>query len=107
MCRVHYRAIIVSGVEKVGWLAIVGSGGGFGHLGLQMAKAKGINVIGVDARDKGIELSKRVGCGHVFNAREGKEAVVKTGSSFDRRSRELKLPSIPLSMRLRLPSHAP
>ena len=72
-----YRAIIVSEVKKGGWLAIVGSGGGLGHLGLQMAKAMGINVIGVDARDEGIELSRTVGCDHVFDARKGKEAVVK------------------------------
>jgi alcohol dehydrogenase, propanol-preferring len=72
-----YRAIIVSEVKKGGWLAIVGSGGGLGHLGLQMAKAKGINVIGIDARDEGIELSKKVGCEHIFDARKGKEAIVK------------------------------
>jgi len=72
-----YRAIIVSEVKKGGWLAIVGSGGGLGHLGLQMGKAKGINVIGVDARDEGIELSKTVGCEHVLDGRKGKEAVVK------------------------------
>ena len=71
-----YRAIIVSEVKKGGWLAIVGSGGGLGHLGLQMAKAKGINVIGIDARDAGIELSKKF-CDHVFDARRGKEEVVK------------------------------
>lgn len=72
-----YRALIVSEVKKGGWLAIVGSGGGLGHLGLQMAKALGINVIGIDARDEGIELSKSVGCAHVFDARKGKESVVK------------------------------
>jgi propanol-preferring alcohol dehydrogenase len=72
-----YRSIIVSEVKKGGWLAIVGSGGGLGHLGLQMAKAMGINVIGVDARDEGIELSKKVGCQHVFDARKGKAAVAK------------------------------
>jgi propanol-preferring alcohol dehydrogenase len=40
-----YRSIVVFEVKKGGWLAIVGSSG-LGHLGLQMAKAKGINVIG-------------------------------------------------------------
>jgi alcohol dehydrogenase, propanol-preferring len=66
----------VGGQERR-WLAIVGSGAGLGHLGLQMAKAKGIDVIGVDARDEGIELSKKVGCQHVFDVRKGKAAVVK------------------------------
>ena len=72
-----YRSILVSEVKKGGWLAIVGSGGGLGHLGLQMANAMGINVIGVDARNEGIALSKKVGCPHVFDARKGKEALVK------------------------------
>ena len=72
-----YRAIIVSEVKKGGWLAIVGSGAGLGHLGIQMAKAKGINIIGIDARDEGIELSKKVGCEHVLDARKGKDEVVK------------------------------
>ena len=44
-----YRPIVVSEVKKEGWLAIFGSGGRLGHLGLEVAKAKGINVIRVDA----------------------------------------------------------
>jgi hypothetical protein len=42
-----------------------------------MAKAGGINVIGVDARDEGIKLRKKVGRQHIFDARKGKAAVVK------------------------------
>ncbi len=44
---------------------------------IQMERAKGINVIGVDARDEGIALSKEVRCEHVFDARKGKEERVK------------------------------
>lgn len=72
-----WSGILKSEVKKGGWLAIVGSGGGLGHLGIQMARAKGINVIGVDARDEAIALSKKMGCEHVFDARKGKEEVVK------------------------------
>lgn len=69
--------IIRAEVPESGWLAIVGSGGGLGHLGIQMARVKGINVIGVDARDEGIALSIEAGCEHVFDARKGKEEVAR------------------------------
>lgn len=72
-----YRAIITSGVKKGDWLAIVGAGGGLGHLGIQFAMAKGINLIAVDARDAGIELCKSAGAKHIMDAREGTEKVVK------------------------------
>lgn len=72
-----YRAVIVSGAKKGDWLAFVGAGGGLGHLGIQMAKAEGIKVIAVDARDEGLELCKKAGAEHVFDARKGQEEVVK------------------------------
>lgn len=72
-----YRAIIVSEAKAGEWLAIVGAGGGLGHLGIQMAKAKGIKVIAVDARDEALELCKKSGADHVLDARKGKEEVVK------------------------------
>ena len=72
-----YRAVIVAGVEKGGWLAIVGAGGGLGHLGIQFANAKGIHVVAVDARDEGLELCKKAGAKHVVDAREGKEKNVE------------------------------
>lgn len=46
-------------------------------MGIQMAKAKGINVIAVEARDEAIELCKKAGAEHVFDAREGKEKVAE------------------------------
>ncbi|OQV06503.1 Alcohol dehydrogenase GroES-like domain-containing protein [Cladophialophora immunda] len=72
-----YRAIIVAEVPEGGWLGIVGAGGGLGHLGIQFAMAKGINVVAVDARDEGLELCKKAGAKHIFDAREGKEKVVE------------------------------
>ena len=72
-----YRAVIVADVKKGGWLAIVGAGGGLGHLGIQFANAKGINVVAVDARDEGLELCKKAGAKYVVDAREGKEKNVE------------------------------
>jgi len=59
------------------WVCIVGSGGGLGHLGIQFAKALGLKVIGVDARDEGLALTKEYGADVVVDARKGKESVVK------------------------------
>ncbi len=47
------------------------------HLGIQFAKALGLKVIAVDARDEGLALSKEYGADIIVDAREGKEAVVK------------------------------
>ena len=47
------------------------------HLGIQFAKALGLKVIAVDARDEGLELSKQYGADVIADARKGKEAVVK------------------------------
>jgi propanol-preferring alcohol dehydrogenase len=42
-----WRGIILTDPKAGEWVAIVGSGGGLGHLGTQFAKARGLNVIGV------------------------------------------------------------
>ncbi|KAL8761285.1 MAG: hypothetical protein Q9184_002580 [Pyrenodesmia sp. 2 TL-2023] len=39
-------------------VAIVGAGGGLGHLGCQFAKAMGLRVVGIDARDEGLESAR-------------------------------------------------
>lgn len=72
-----YRGVVLSGVQKGEWLAIVGSGGGLGHLGVKFAKALGLNVIGVDARDEGLELTKKGGADVVIDARGGHGKVVE------------------------------
>lgn len=72
-----WRAIILSEVKEGGWLAITGAGGGLGHLGIRMAVAMGINLIAIDARNEGLELCKEAGAKHVFDARKGKEELVK------------------------------
>ncbi|KAI1625585.1 alcohol dehydrogenase [Exophiala viscosa] len=72
-----YRAILVSGVKEGGWMALVGAGGGLGHFGIQFAKAKGINVIAIEAREEGLEVAKKAGAEHLLDAREGKDKIVE------------------------------
>ncbi|KAF1929602.1 GroES-like protein [Didymella exigua CBS 183.55] len=72
-----YRGVVLAGVEKGGWLALTGSGGGLGHLGVQFAKALGLRVIGIDARAAGLELTRASGADVVIDARDGLAAVVK------------------------------
>ena len=45
-------------------------------LQIQMAKAIGLNVIAIDARDEALELCKRAGAEHVFDARIPKDELV-------------------------------
>lgn len=74
--RTIWAGVLEAGLKKGEWIALVGSGGGLGHLGIQFAKALGLKVIGVDARDEGLELSKEAGADVVIDARKGKEFVV-------------------------------
>ena len=75
-----YRGLVLcreSTQEKNPWIALVGSGGGLGHLGCQMAKAMGMRVIGIDARDPALELTRESGADVVIDARAGTDEVVK------------------------------
>ncbi|PBP25827.1 GroES-like protein [Diplocarpon rosae] len=65
-----------AGLEKGQNVVLVGAGGGLGHLGVQFAKALGLNVIAIDARDEGLALAKDCGANMVLDAREGKNKVV-------------------------------
>ncbi|KAF2222191.1 chaperonin 10-like protein [Elsinoe ampelina] len=75
--RTIWRGVDQTGLVAGQWIALVGSGGGLGHLGIQFAKARGLKVIGVDARDEGLTLSKESGADVVVDARKGKEEIVK------------------------------
>lgn len=79
--RTAWRGVGQAGLEGGDppgrWLAVVGSGGGLGHLCVQFAKKRGLRVVGVDARAEGLEVSRAMGADVVVDAREGKEAVVK------------------------------
>lgn len=59
------------------WLAIVGSGGGLGHLGVQFAKKRGFKVIGIDARDQGLAITREMGADLVLDARAPQADVVR------------------------------
>jgi D-arabinose 1-dehydrogenase-like Zn-dependent alcohol dehydrogenase len=74
--RTIWRGILEANLKAGEWLALVGSGGGLGHLGIQFAKALGLNVVGIDARDEGLAMSKENGADVVVDARNGKDSVV-------------------------------
>lgn len=71
-----WRGVLLSGLKNGQWLAIVGSGGGLGHLGIQFAKALGLKVVGIDARDEALALSKECGADVVVDARKSKNEIV-------------------------------
>ena len=70
-----WRGVVQCDLKAGDWLGIVGSGGGLGHLGIQFAKAKGFKVLGIDARDEGLALSKEAGADAVLDARKGTDEV--------------------------------
>jgi propanol-preferring alcohol dehydrogenase len=72
-----WRGVLQSELQAGEWIALVGSGGGLGHLGIQFAKALGLNVIGIDARDEGLKLSREAGAHVVIDARKGDKFVVE------------------------------
>ena len=57
-------------------VAIVGAGGGLGHLGCQFAKALGLTVVGIDVREEGLALAGDSGADVVIDAKREKEKVV-------------------------------
>ncbi|KKY28598.1 putative zinc binding dehydrogenase [Phaeomoniella chlamydospora] len=73
-----YRALLQTSAQPGEWIAIIGSGGGLGHLGIQFGKAMGLKIIGVDAKPSGLELSKASGADVVLDASSfSKEALVQ------------------------------
>ncbi|KAK5046771.1 hypothetical protein LTR84_007124 [Exophiala bonariae] len=74
--RTVYRAIKICGLGVGDYLAIIGAGGGLGHLGVQFAQAKGFKVIAIDARDASLELCKEIGADHVLDARDGQHRII-------------------------------
>lgn len=53
-----YNAIKRCGLQQGQRLAILGAGGGLGHLGLQFGEAMGLRMMGVDAADGPLELAR-------------------------------------------------
>ncbi|KAL2072534.1 hypothetical protein VTL71DRAFT_11877 [Oculimacula yallundae] len=72
-----WGGLVRSGLKSGECVALVGGGGGLGHLGVQFAKALGLKVIAIDARDEGLSLAKECGADFVIDARPGKEKIVE------------------------------
>ncbi|KAF2434969.1 GroES-like protein [Tothia fuscella] len=72
-----WRGVLQSKLKSGQWLAVVGGGGGLGHLGTQFAKALGIKVIAIDARDEGLKLSEEAGADVTLDARKGDEYLIE------------------------------
>ena len=72
---------LVSSELKAGdWAVFPGAGGGVGHMGVQLAKAMGFRVIGIDAGQAKRELCEKLGCEAFIDFLETKnveEEVVK------------------------------
>jgi propanol-preferring alcohol dehydrogenase len=65
-----YRALKQAELKAGQRLAVVGVGG-LGHLAIQMAKAQGAWVCGIDVQDSKLELAKECGADMVLNASGG------------------------------------
>lgn len=72
-----WRGVLQAKLKSGETLAIVGSGGGLGHLGVQFARALGLQVIAIDARDEGLELSRKVGAQIIIDARKGDKSIIE------------------------------
>ncbi|KNG80698.1 hypothetical protein ANOM_010193 [Aspergillus nomiae NRRL 13137] len=57
-----FRALRESNLRAGQWAVIVGAGGGVGHMGVQIAKAMGLRVIGIDAGEDKETLCVKLGC---------------------------------------------
>ncbi|MCJ1300681.1 hypothetical protein MMC08_003478 [Hypocenomyce scalaris] len=57
-----YRSLIESQLKTGDWAVFPGAGGGVGHMGVQLAKAMGFRVIGIDGGDEKRDLCYKLGC---------------------------------------------
>ncbi len=75
--RTVFRGVLTAELAAGQTLVIVGAGGGLGHIGVQMAKAMGLTVVGVDARDDGLALTREAGADLVVDARRAADEAVR------------------------------
>jgi propanol-preferring alcohol dehydrogenase len=57
-----YCSLKESGLKPGDWAVFPGAGGGVGHMGVQLAKAMGMRVVGVDGGDDKKALCMKLGC---------------------------------------------
>ncbi|RDW67626.1 GroES-like protein [Coleophoma cylindrospora] len=57
-----YRSIVESQLKAGDWAVFPGAGGGVGHMGVQIAKAMGFRVIGIDGGEEKKALCMKLGC---------------------------------------------
>ncbi|MFW9821553.1 MAG: zinc-dependent alcohol dehydrogenase [Candidatus Thorarchaeota archaeon] len=62
------KKLIKMGVSPGKPVAIIGAAGGLGHYAVQIAKALGYKVIGVDIGDEKLEFVKKLGADHAIEA---------------------------------------
>lgn len=72
-----WGGLLRAGLEAGETVALVGAGGGLGHLGCKFGKALGLRVVGIDARDEALELARECGADVVVDARGGDDGVVE------------------------------
>lgn len=77
-----YSSIMKTKPHPGDWLAILGAGGGLGHMGVQIAAKKGLNVIAIDKGQKKRQLCISLGAKHFFDFSEVNIVdAVKTATS--------------------------
>ncbi|KAI1120093.1 GroES-like protein [Nemania abortiva] len=74
--RTVWRALKIAALEVGQTVAIVGAGGGLGHLAIQFAKAWGLRVIALDVRDEALTLCRDSGADVVLDARNSDAEVI-------------------------------
>ena len=57
-----YCSLKESGLKPGDWAVFPGAGGGVGHMGVQLAKAMGMRVVGVDGGEEKKALCMKLGC---------------------------------------------
>jgi propanol-preferring alcohol dehydrogenase len=72
------KKLIKLGVSPGKPVAIIGAAGGLGHYAVQIAKALGYKVIGVDIGDEKLEFVKKMGADHAIDASKVSAFVAKS-----------------------------
>jgi propanol-preferring alcohol dehydrogenase len=69
------KLITVAHLPPRKWVAVIGAAGGLGHIGVQVAKAFGYKVVGVDLGPKRVEFVEKLGVDLAVDATKPEEAI--------------------------------